>query len=336
MRNIHYMFLTLMAVLVSSCLYEYPEMTSDGEEGVDPTGVEVKVNLSLNMNMVNAAPSTITTRATAEPEEYRHRFIVEAHSGGGAVRQTLYEDIVPGRTNITIPVTMKLHARNYQLVVWADYVKADQAGDLYYDTETLSPVFELGAYRGNTEQKDVLTGSVELNLTMYRSQWNGEEQIDMTLRRPLGRYELITTDVADFISSMGEANVQGKVFTARIKYAYDIFTGFDAYSQQVCNRLRYMQYTTNFRILTDGTTEMRIGFDYLFIADEEKDVPIELEIVDAQGVTVSRSVFSFYCKRNKNAVVKGDFLCAEPSKADDGNGIEIQTDYDEEINILVK
>ena len=39
--------LLLLSVFVSSCLYEEPELTADGELGVDPTAVNIMTNLTL-------------------------------------------------------------------------------------------------------------------------------------------------------------------------------------------------------------------------------------------------------------------------------------------------
>ena len=60
----------------------------------------------------------------AETPQYRHRFIVEAYLDRVFVaRQVVYRDVVKdGSEGITVPVSMKLHARFYEIAVWADYV----------------------------------------------------------------------------------------------------------------------------------------------------------------------------------------------------------------------
>lgn len=42
-----------------------------------------------------------------------------------------------GDGKISLPIRLKLHALDYTLAVWTDYVKAGTTDDLYYDTKDL-------------------------------------------------------------------------------------------------------------------------------------------------------------------------------------------------------
>ena len=43
--------LMLLPAIVSSCLYEEPELTADGTKGVDPTQVNIMSEVTLDMNL---------------------------------------------------------------------------------------------------------------------------------------------------------------------------------------------------------------------------------------------------------------------------------------------
>lgn len=78
----------VVATLFVSCVHDYPSMTEDGEEGIDPTLVEVNTEVTLDLELVpleiitqkNARSGTNKARsgATKADDGYRRRFIIEA------------------------------------------------------------------------------------------------------------------------------------------------------------------------------------------------------------------------------------------------------------------
>ena len=125
-------FLLFITLLVNGCsLHEEPEMTPEGELGVDPTAVTLNLNLAMNLSLAERAPVTITR---ASETNYLRRFIVEAYLDRQvAARQTVYEEDF---NRASLSVSMKLHARNYRILVWADYVNAETPEQgLVYDAE---------------------------------------------------------------------------------------------------------------------------------------------------------------------------------------------------------
>ncbi len=84
-------FLLFITLLVNGCsLHEEPEMTPEGELGVDPTAVTLNLNLAMNLSLAERAPVTITR---ASETNYLRRFIVEAYLDRQvAARQTVYEE----------------------------------------------------------------------------------------------------------------------------------------------------------------------------------------------------------------------------------------------------
>ena len=55
----HCAFLLFTVLLANGCsLHEEPEMTPDGEWGVDPTAVTLNLNLTMNLSLAERAPVT--------------------------------------------------------------------------------------------------------------------------------------------------------------------------------------------------------------------------------------------------------------------------------------
>lgn len=317
----------LFCLTLSSCLYEEPELTSDGQRGIDPTEVTLTADLSINLKLPEAA--TADSRAESAPAGYRHRFIVEAYLNREvAARRVVYEEPAE-HTALKVPVSLKLHARNYQLAVWSDYVEAGSEEDLYYDTqEKLMTVYGTEPYRGNTEWKDVFCATRELDLSDLRNEWNAQVPVEMELKRPVARYELIANDVATFLRRISKGEVTGKKFTVRVKYDYYLSVGYNVLDNLPKHALMYMQYDRSLSVPAEGTKELRIGFDYVFTGDEPEKIPVTVEIVNEKSVAIARTSLSIPCRKGKLTQVRSAFLTADP----DG-GIGFNPDYDGSIDV---
>ena len=161
-------FITFMlATVLAACVHDYPAMTPDGEEGIDPTLVEVSTEVTLDLELLpleiitNKAHRGITKARGGEQTDYRRRFIIEAwRDGKPAARQVTVMDNADeaGNGKITLPVHLKLYAVEYTLAVWTDYVVAGTTTDLYYNTENLQQVTCTTPYTGSTGYRDCLYG----------------------------------------------------------------------------------------------------------------------------------------------------------------------------------
>ena len=336
-----------MPFLMAACtLHEEPELTADGELGVDPTEIGVEVNLTLDLNLPEQGNEENSSARVSANTDYLHRFIVEAYFNRQPVARQVFVESITDRTHLSLPVSMKLHARSYQLVVWKDYVSAETPQeDLHYNTQSLVPVIpNRASHTGNTEYKDVFVGTTSLDLTAYADQWGAVVEQDVALQRPVARYELIATDVDKFLQRIADGEVSGERFTARIKYSGYLPVGYNVLDDVPKHSLMYMQYNTSFDVPEEGTDELRVGFDYVFVSNEgSASVPMEIEIVNEENVTVANSVLNVPLERGKNTVWTGEFLTGddqggqgggdEPGEDEDGIGID--PDYDNETDLGV-
>ena len=105
----------------------------------------------------------------------------------------------------------------------------------------------------------------------------------------------------------------------------------------------YMQYNTSFELPEEGTDELRVGFDYVFVSNEgSASVPMEIEIVNEENITVANSVLNVPLERGKNTVWTGEFLTGDDQggqggdePGEDEGGIGIDPDYDNETDLGV-
>lgn len=233
----------VLTIVLAGCVHDYPSMTEDGEEGIDPTLVEVNTEVTLDLELVpleiitqqNARSGTTKARA-GEQTDYRRRFIIEAWREGKptarqvTVMETAEEENGDGK--ISLPIRLKLHALAYTLAVWTDYVKAGTTDDLYYDTKDLQYVACRAPYTGSTPYRDCLYGTTPLDLRQYRDEWNANIQVKVDMVRPLAKYELIATDVQKFLQKTQKQRAGSTAYTITVSYGFYFPLGFNVLTRQ--------------------------------------------------------------------------------------------------------
>lgn len=325
----------VLTIVLAGCVHDYPSMTEDGEEGVDPTLVEVNTEVTLNLELV---PLEIITQKNARSgttkaaTDYRRRFVIEAWRGGKPESRqvTVMEDAEEdGDGKITLPIRLKLHAVEYTLAVWTDYVKAGTDTDLYYDTKNLQRVACTAPYTGSTPYRDCLYGTTALDLRQYRDEWNAKVQIKVDMVRPLAKYELIATDVAEFLERTAQQRAQGESYTVTFSYSFYIPAVFDVLAGKPCESWPEISFTLPLVLPEEGETLHTVGSDFIFANGGEASVLLTMEIRDSRGNRVSRvSGIEVPYRRGHLTTLKGAFLTSEMK-----GGVEIDTEWDGEVEI---
>lgn len=330
----------MLTVVLAGCVHDYPSMTEDGEEGIDPTLVEVNTEVTLDLELVpleiitqkNARSGTTKARA-GKQTDYRRRFIIEAWREGKptarqvTVMETAEEENGDGK--ISLPIRLKLHALDYTLAVWTDYVAADTDTDLYYDTKDLQYVACRDPYTGSTDYRDCLYGTAALDLRNYRDEWNAKVQVKVDMVRPLAKYELIATDVKDFLRKTKKQRTDGEAFTITFSYGFYLPTVFNVLSGKPADSRTGIAYTTPLTVPTDGQEECTIGTDFVFVNGEESFVKLSMEIQDGDGNVISRTTgLEVPYRRGHLTTVRARFLTNEMQ-----GGVDINDEFDGNIDV---
>lgn len=334
----------MLPVFNAGCIYEHPELTEDGEMGEDPTLVTLEANLHLSLDM----PSSIDNgnsiqRPAEEVPEYRHRIIIEAYQNRVCMaREVVYKDIETGTEELTVPVSMKLHARNYEIAVWCDYVQIPDeennitgTEDYFYNTVSggLVSIYGSETYRSNNEYKDAFCGTADLNLEDYRDEWGKVVNLDVNLQRPVARIQFTANDVAGFLKGIESGAISGESFVAKLSYRNYLNMGYNVLESLPRHGLLYISCKRNFKIdqLTSGEN-FPLLFDYVFAAkDDLTSIPVTLEILDSTEKNIlAATSFNVSCKAGHNTDVTYRFLTSDP----DG-GISFDPDFDGQEDIEI-
>lgn len=321
----------VLAIAFTGCVHDYP----DGE-GIDPTLVEVNTEVTLDLALVPL--QTVTNKArsgtTEAADGYRRRFIVEAWREGKPIARqvTVMEQAEEDGTGITLPIRLKLHAVEYTLAVWTDYVTAGTDTDLYYNTENLQQIVCTTPYIGSTSNRDCLYGTTTLDLRQYRDEWNAKVQVKVDMVRPLAQYRIIATDVQEFLKKTqrkrnGESG--NNIYTLTFSYGFYFPLGFNISTGRPMNSVQGVKFSASLAIPDDGTEECELGSDFIFVNGTESFVPLDIELADADGKVVSRTRgLEVPYRRGHLTTIRGNFLTNEMQ-----GGIDIDTGYDDEIDV---
>lgn len=334
----------ILPVFNAGCIYEHPELTEDGEMGEDPTLVTLEAYMHLNLDMPSSTDDRNSIQRPIEEEsEYRHRIIIEAYQNRVCMaRKVVYKDIETGTEELTVPVSMKLHARNYEIAVWSDYVqKPDEENnitdteDYFYNTVSggLVSIYGSETYKSNNEYKDAFCGTADLNLEDYRNEWGKVVTLEINMRRPVARIQFTANDVADFLKGVESGLISGDSFVAKLSYRNYLNMGYNVLESLPKHGLLYISCKRNFKVdeLTSGE-DFSLLFDYVFAAKEgSTSIPVTLEILDSTEKNVlAATSFNVSCKAGHNTDVTYRFLTSDP----DG-GISFDPDFDGQEDIEV-
>lgn len=326
MKKIPYLLLYVTLFhLLAGCIHEHPD-----DEGTDPTMLSVEVNLTLNLEWEDYQSRSKAIRST---NSYTRRFIVEVWREGQIVQrhEVVPEDFAEGQTEFLLPETLTLHAQEYSIAVWSDYVEAGSGTDLYYNTNDLRGITIQEPYIGNTGYRDCHYATAPLDLRPYRNQWNARIQQGVDMVRPLAKYRIVATDVETYHELQAAGDYPPvEELTATVLYEGFLPSSFNVAAGSPNDATTGISYAGSLPALPDDTGHVQLADDLIWVNGGDTFVTVTVLITDSQGNVVSRvpGVRIDY-RRGCLTTVSGRFLTAGITSG----SIHIDTDWTDDIII---
>lgn len=322
--NISLIVLSAMGVL-TSCVHEMPK--------TDGVAREVQLNIHHQMEWSPTYEMTVTR---SESAGYKARYHFKLYRAGDketviSEQEFLSDDL----TRADFSTRLNLPPGDYDLWTWSDWADTENEKSLLFDSSDFSSICYSEPYRGNNDLRDALRGvatfTVEQNLDgHYR------KDVDLTLTRPLAKYEFIATDLSDFIeneSTRGKLTRSAPDLTGyRVKMLYTGYmpSEYNNFIDKPVNSRTGMSYDATITALNDS--EALLGFDYVMVNGHESSVPVAMEIYDRNGDLIGRTnSIDVPTMRNRLTVVRGKFLTSKAS-----GGVGINPDFNGDYNIEIK
>ena len=335
---------------ITSCaVHEWPE----------PTPADVIVNLDFDTQMPQyKVLNEEGTRASHDGRDYDIRYTIAAYrllqDGSYAEEPFLLKVFSKDEIEeLNATFRFSIDEGSYRFYVWTDFVLAGTQSDYFYNTTNFRRISLHGTHEGNNDFRDAFSGSADLKV-IRRGSKETPSTVTVQMRRPLAKFEFITTDLQEFITKTieamirkeeaeaaakaGETKPEGDTKTPVVdleKYTVVFFySGYmpNAYNMmegKPCDSATGVKFSS--AISTIDNHDARLGFDYVFVNGEESSVMVTVALYDEEGTQLSISPqIEVPIKRSMLTTVRGSFLMQNT-----GGGVAIDPGFEDEFNIYI-
>lgn len=308
------LFFSLIVLFLSlcggGCIHEYPTLNSGYPQppGNDPTSTSASLTVSYDLNweqMIHHVDFKAETRAR---KERPHRFILEVTDGYESVcRDIVYlSDEEFGAGSFSHTLSAKLNAKGYNVGIWYD--SSDDNGEYNFDFNFPGQLTQKNFSTVNAEEYICAFASDILDLRDLDLESEKEIRKEVILNHPGARFEIVSTDIQQFITDNKAALNQGDKYSVELTIYDGSSSGFDIYRGERIKDNIALEYSGRMRLPFDDYEELKIAEGFVF-CNEEEEITARLKVINSALMTVSQTkVFTFPVKRGYITTVSGDFL----------------------------
>lgn len=295
--NIHLYIMkkTLLTVLAvaglmtaTSCQKEPLSATRSGE-------VEFSITAGIPGGIMTYAPASSGShnggKLLLDPSEYSLRYTLEVYDKDGSLAYDETRYAADG-TFDGITFDVRLLAKTYDFVFWADFVKKD--GKAFYNVEDLRNITYAGAVDAQTlatDAADAYYSNEEVDLTQ------GSLSLDVMLKRPFGKVRLIATDQLD--DNHNHQTEVPETVTVDFRDA-EIPTAFNAIEGKAVEgntaKAGVLTFTAEKEDTEVGGTQYSgvylLGMDYIFESPEIPSYSMDVEVKSNLGNVIGQRALS--------------------------------------------
>lgn len=335
---------------ITSCaVHEWPE----------PSPADVIVNLDFDTQLPQyKVLNEEGTRASRDGRDYDIRYAIAAYrllqDGSYAEEPFLLKVFSKDEIDeLNATFRFSIDEGSYRFYVWTDFVLAGTQSDYFYNTTNFRRISLQGTHEGNNDFRDAFSGSADLKV-IRRGSKETPSTVTVQMRRPLAKFEFITTDLQEFITKTieamirkeeadaaakaGETKSDGDTKTPVVdleKYTVVFFySGYmpNAYNMmegKPCDSATGVKFSSAISAIDNH--DARLGFDYVFVNGEESSVMVTVALYDEEGtqLSISRQI-EVPIKRSMLTTVRGSFLMQNT-----GGGVAIDPGFEDEFNIYI-
>lgn len=221
-------------------------------------------------------------------------------------------------------VTIDIAPGNYEILVWSDLVETN-GDNQFYNANNFAEITLQGKHKGNTDYRDSFSGKGKIQL-LSNSINQVPEIINITMKRPLAKFEVRASDLSDFIVS-GADNLD--LYKAKVQYAGYMPNAYSLFTNKPVDSTIGTMFESTLNQLNDS--EISIGFDYVLVGDRETEVTIRIGFYDNKGALVSTTeTIVVPLKPSHHTILTGKF-----SMQKDSEGVNIDPGFSGEHNFIL-
>ena len=352
MRKLLYIIMYIPLLLLTACeldVHEWPERPVI-------TRVHMKLGYETEMTEWFHRYDDVKTIEVGYGETYDNildegemRYIVRAYPLNSKSQVSQYyaheyvftKDVKDG---YDYEATLDMTAGRFRIMVWSDFVRD---GSSYYNPDNFNEISLQGDYVANSDYRDAFRGTTDLTVVSDYVE-SDPDTFAVTMQRPLGKLELITTDVVEFIEKeftrlvFGVDNGKNSLieedhtrviniddYKVVLYYSGFLPISYNMNTDRPIDSSTGIMYESSLKLLSETTAS--IGFDYVFVNGNKLSVAVQIGVYNDDGTELSLTEpIEISLKRNHHTKLTGKFLITETT-----GGIVIMPSFDGEHNIIV-
>ena len=330
MKNI-LAYISLVLLFIGCDIHEFPTIIE--KDNTIPVSVSLNFDTTLQLHneMTYASGRIISTKFDTEAHDIRYIvkvYSADSRSKSGEEFQTFVftkSDV----SDVSNTLTLRLDEGDYIFRVWVDYVDPGSQEDKYYITSDFSEIIlaNRDPHIGSTPFRDAFYGSAAITVAK-----DSENQADIDMERPMGKFRFISTDHDIFMQTMADKGISADLNDFTVVFNYNLFMpcSFNAIEDMTADSWQGVTFTSKMTMTEDN--ELKLGSDYIFVNTRGTTLSVSTAVYDKNGILVaSSSAIDVPIIRNGLTVVQGDFLTSKSS-----GGISVSTEYEGNFNIEIK
>lgn len=326
---------------ITSCaVHEWPEPT--------PADVILNIDFDTAMPQYKVLDENVT-RASRDGRDYDIRYLIAAYrllqDGNYAEEPFLLKVFSKDEIEeLNASFRFSIDEGSYRFYVWTDFVLAGTQNDYFYNTTNFRRISLQGVHEGNNDFRDAFSGSADLKVIRLGSK-ETPSTVTVPMRRPLAKFEFITTDLQEFITKTIEAMIRKEEvetdsntktpvvdlekYTVVFFYSGYMPNAYNMMEGKPCDSATGVKFSSTISAI--NSHDARMGFDYVFVNGAESSVMVTVALYDEDGtqLSISRQI-EVPIKRSMLTTVRGSFLMQNT-----GGGVAIEPGFEDEFNIYI-
>lgn len=288
-----------------------------GDKGIDLT--------SINLNLSFPSPLLPDYIESKSKETVKLRCVAEVYEKGTDNR-ILRKEVFAKSTSIdgVYNIDLMLKKGEYDIRLWGDYAST-ATEDNHYNTQNFKriTILDRDHYRANSDTRDCFAQNSALIVGA------SDMTKDLVMQRPLAKYRLIATDVAQFINLAAKYGFPPiEEISVEVQYNSFLPCSYNVVAMKPNDSQQGYQYASAIADLTPS--QVQVGKDYILVNADQSSVDVNVVIKDKNGkvISVSKGVKINY-RLGYQTTVMGDFLTGGAT----GGNININTVWDDDYNV---
>ena len=221
-------------------------------------------------------------------------------------------------------VTLDVLPGEYEVMVWSDLVES-KGDSYYYNVDNFAEIILQGDTLNNSNHRDAFYS--KNGITLFPDKlMQGHDTINITMRRSLAKFEIVANDLYDFVKKNGEDINQYNVV---VQYVGFISNAYSLFTNKPIDSATGEKFKSSLKELNEK--EASLGFDYVFLSQQDSKVTIKIGIYKNDGTQVSMTKpIEVPLRLNHHTILTGSFLMQNAKE-----GINISPGFDGNHNIIL-